>query len=101
MAAMVVGPNCRRLLNRTISRSWIGSQTTTRRIRWGQSLTAYEVIESAMGPLPRNILADELIRFTGAQAVKDCPHLMQRGESGSEGNFGDDFRLAGGVHYHE
>src|ERR1017187_9612310 len=39
---------------------------------------AYEVIESAMGPLPRNILADELIRFTGAQAVKDCPHLMRR-----------------------
>src|ERR1017187_2199249 len=39
---------------------------------------AYEVVESAMGPLPRNILADELIRFTGAQAVKDCPHLMRR-----------------------
>jgi hypothetical protein len=31
-----------------------------------------------MGPLPRNILADELIRFTGAKAVKDCPHLMRR-----------------------
>jgi hypothetical protein len=39
---------------------------------------AYEVKESAMGPLPRNILADELIRFTGVQAVKDCPHLMRR-----------------------
>ena len=39
---------------------------------------AYKVVESAMGPLPRNILADELIRFTGAQAVKDCPHLMRR-----------------------
>ncbi len=39
---------------------------------------AYEVVESAMGPLPHNILADELIRFTGAQAVKDCPHLMRR-----------------------
>ena len=39
---------------------------------------AYEVVESAMGPLPRNILADELIRFTGAQAVQDCPHLMRR-----------------------
>ena len=39
---------------------------------------AYEVKESAMGPLPRNILADELIRFTGTQAVKDCPHLMRR-----------------------
>jgi len=31
-----------------------------------------------MGPLPRNILADELIRFTGTKAVKDCPHLMRR-----------------------
>jgi len=39
---------------------------------------AYEVVESARGPLPRNILADELIRFTGAKAVKDCPHLMRR-----------------------
>jgi IS4 transposase len=39
---------------------------------------AYEVKESAMGPLPRNILADELIRFTGVQAAKDCPHLMRR-----------------------
>src|SRR5207248_959514 len=39
---------------------------------------AYEVVESAMGPLPRNILADQLIRFTGAQAVQDCPHLMRR-----------------------
>jgi hypothetical protein len=39
---------------------------------------AYAVVESAMGPLPRNILADELIRFTGAQAVKDCPHVMRR-----------------------
>ena len=38
---------------------------------------AYEVVESAMGPLPRHILADELIRFTGAQAVKDCRHLTQ------------------------
>jgi len=39
---------------------------------------AYEVVESAMGPLPRNILADELIRFTGAKAAKDCPHLLRR-----------------------
>jgi hypothetical protein len=39
---------------------------------------AYEVVESAMGPLPRHILADELIRFTGAQAVKDCPHPVRR-----------------------
>jgi hypothetical protein len=39
---------------------------------------AYEVVESAMGPLPRNILADELIRFTGPQAVKDCPQRLRR-----------------------
>src|ERR1039457_7474843 len=31
-----------------------------------------------MGPLPRNILADELIRFTGAKALKDCPHPVRR-----------------------
>jgi uncharacterized protein DUF4372/DDE family transposase len=39
---------------------------------------AYEVVESAMGPLPSNILADELIRFTGAKAVKNCPHPVRR-----------------------
>jgi hypothetical protein len=46
---------------------------------------AYEVVESAMGPLPRraraparNILADEPIRFTGAKAAKDCAHLLRR-----------------------
>jgi IS4 transposase len=39
---------------------------------------AYEVVESFTGPLPRNILADELIRFTGAQALKDCPCLLRR-----------------------
>jgi hypothetical protein len=39
---------------------------------------AYEVVESAIGPLPRNILADELIRFTGAKAVKDYPHPIRR-----------------------
>jgi hypothetical protein len=39
---------------------------------------AYEVVESAMGPLPRKILADQLIRFTGPKAVKDCPHLLRR-----------------------
>jgi hypothetical protein len=38
----------------------------------------YEVVESVLGPLPRNILADETIRFTGPQAVKDCPHLLRR-----------------------
>lgn len=39
---------------------------------------AYEVVECAMGPLPRKILADERIRFTGPQAIKDCPHLLRR-----------------------
>ena len=37
----------------------------------------YEVVESAIGPLPRNILADELIRFTGAKAVKNYPHPVR------------------------
>jgi Domain of unknown function (DUF4372)/Transposase DDE domain len=39
---------------------------------------AYDVVESFMGPLPRNILADQLIRLTGEKAVKDCPHLLRR-----------------------
>jgi hypothetical protein len=39
---------------------------------------AYEVVESAIGPLPRNILADELIRFTGATAAPDYPHPIRR-----------------------
>src|ERR1039457_5236485 len=39
---------------------------------------AYEGGESALGPLPRNILADEPIRFTGAQAATHCPHLLRR-----------------------
>lgn len=39
---------------------------------------AFEVVETAMGPLPPNILADELIRFTGPQAVQDCPHILRR-----------------------
>ena len=40
--------------------------------------TAYEVVEAMTGPFPRNILADELIRFTGAKAVKDYPHFLRR-----------------------
>jgi hypothetical protein len=39
---------------------------------------AYEVVESFLGPLPRHILADEIIRFTGTQAAKNCPHLLRR-----------------------
>lgn len=38
----------------------------------------YDVVESVIGPLPRNILADETIRFTGPKAVKDCPHPLRR-----------------------
>lgn len=38
----------------------------------------YEVVESTAGPLPRNILADEHIRFSGPKAVKDCPQLLRR-----------------------
>ena len=39
---------------------------------------AFEIVESAAGPLPRHILADELIRFTGAKAAQDCPHALRR-----------------------
>jgi hypothetical protein len=38
----------------------------------------YDVVESATGPLPRNILADETIRFTGPKALTDCPCLLRR-----------------------
>jgi hypothetical protein len=38
----------------------------------------YEVVQAALGPLPKNILADERIRFTGAKAEKTCPHIMRR-----------------------
>ena len=38
----------------------------------------FEVVDSTMGPLSRNILAGELIRFTGPKAIKDCPNLMRR-----------------------
>jgi hypothetical protein len=39
---------------------------------------AYEVVESAPGPLPGNIRSDEIIGFTGAQAAQDCPHPLRR-----------------------
>ena len=39
---------------------------------------AYEVVQSATRPLPRHILADEIIRFTGDQAAKNCPHPLRR-----------------------
>jgi hypothetical protein len=38
----------------------------------------YEVVESTAGPLPRHILADEQMRFSGPKAVKDCPQLLRR-----------------------
>ena len=39
---------------------------------------AYEVVEECAVPLNRKILSDQLIRFTGAQAQKDCPCLLRR-----------------------
>jgi Domain of unknown function (DUF4372)/Transposase DDE domain len=48
---------------------------------------AYEVVESTPPEkLPHNIRADELIRFTGPQAVKDCPQTMRRVVVWDEGN---------------
>jgi hypothetical protein len=38
----------------------------------------YEVVNRATGPLPANILADQLIRFTGDRATQDCPHTLRR-----------------------
>ncbi len=43
-----------------------------------QDGAAYEVLHAESGPLPKNILADELIRFTGTQAAPDCPHPLRR-----------------------
>jgi hypothetical protein len=37
----------------------------------------YEVVEECATPRGRNILSDQLIRFTGAQAQKDCPCLLR------------------------
>ena len=38
----------------------------------------YTVVEDRTPPLNRNILADQLIRFTGYYAQKDCPHVLRR-----------------------
>lgn len=38
----------------------------------------YEVIEERTLPLHRNILSDETIILTGAQAHKKCPHQLRR-----------------------
>jgi hypothetical protein len=38
----------------------------------------YEVLNAGQLPANRNILADELIQFTGNQAQKDCPYPLRR-----------------------
>lgn len=38
----------------------------------------YEVLESRDLPINRNILDDQLIRFTGFYARKNCPHVLRR-----------------------
>ena len=38
----------------------------------------YQVVEERTLPLHRNILADEIILLTGAQAQKKCPHKLRR-----------------------
>jgi hypothetical protein len=38
----------------------------------------FEIIEERPIPKNRNILADQLIRFTGYKANKKCPHIMRR-----------------------
>lgn len=40
--------------------------------------TAYEVVEECAVPQGRNIRTDQLIRFTGTQAQRDCPCLLRR-----------------------
>jgi hypothetical protein len=39
---------------------------------------AYAVVEECVVPQDRNIRSDQLIRFTGVQAQKDCPCLLRR-----------------------
>jgi hypothetical protein len=39
---------------------------------------AYEVLEECPVPANRNIRSDQLIRFTGEKAQKDCPCLLRR-----------------------
>ena len=40
--------------------------------------TAYEVVEKRAFPANSLIVADEVIRLTGPQARRDCPHLLRR-----------------------
>ena len=39
---------------------------------------AYEVLEEGLVPANRDIRADQLIRFTGEKAQRDCPSLLRR-----------------------
>jgi Domain of unknown function (DUF4372)/Transposase DDE domain len=39
---------------------------------------AFEVVEECALPQNRNILSDQLIRFTGGKAQQDCPCLLRR-----------------------
>jgi len=39
---------------------------------------AFEVVEECAVPEQRNILADQIIRLTGASAQRDCPCLLRR-----------------------
>ena len=43
-----------------------------------KSNAVYEVVEERTLPQHRNILADEIIRLTGALTAKKCPHLLRR-----------------------
>lgn len=40
--------------------------------------TQYEVVGSYPAPVNRNILSDQIIRFTGLKPREDCPHKMRR-----------------------
>src|SRR3954451_3148999 len=55
---MVVAPNASRLVSSAISRSWISSQTTTRRSRQGQSFWA-------LSPLNRMSWSERIFRCCG------------------------------------
>jgi Transposase DDE domain/Domain of unknown function (DUF4372) len=43
-----------------------------------KSNTSYEVVEKQRGMPERNILSDEIIRLTGPEAEKKCPHRLRR-----------------------
>ena len=38
----------------------------------------YEVVEERVAPRNINVFSDQLIRFTGYYAKKDCPHILRR-----------------------